>query len=67
MNPSFIGDSYDLVKRFFCFELRALGYKVVVDPMFTGEWKGRECDFFSLLVSLWMPLLRCLQPAQRYS
>jgi hypothetical protein len=25
MNPSFLGDSYDLVKRFFCFELSALG------------------------------------------
>jgi hypothetical protein len=49
MNSSFIGDSYDLVKRFFCFELRALGYKVVVDPMFTGEWKGRKRDFFSLV------------------
>ena len=49
MNPSFLGDSYDLVKRFFCFELRDLGYKVVADPMFTGEWKGRERDFFSLI------------------
>lgn len=50
MNPSFLGDSYDLVKRFFCVELSALGYKVLVDPMFTGAWKGRERDlFFSLI------------------
>jgi len=49
MNPSFLGDSYDLVKRFFCFELRALGYRVIVDPMFTGAWKGREREFFSLI------------------
>lgn len=49
MNLSFLGDSYDLVKRFFCFELSALGYKVVVDPMFTGMWKGREREFFGLI------------------
>ena len=49
MNPAFLGDSYDLVKRFFCFELSALGYKVVVDPMFTGAWEEREREFFRLI------------------
>jgi hypothetical protein len=49
MNPKFFGDSYDLVKRFFCLELLALGYAVTVDPMFTGEWNGAEGDFYHLL------------------
>ena len=34
MNAEFFGDSYDLVKRFFCQELKELGYKVWIDPMF---------------------------------
>ena len=49
MNPDFFGDSFDLVKRFFCQELVKLGYTVSVDPMFTGDWKGREQDFFRLI------------------
>ena len=49
MKPSFLGDSYDLVKRFFCFELSALGYNVVVDSMFTGAWKRRKREFYSLI------------------
>jgi len=52
MNQSFLGDSYDLVKRFFCFELSALGYKVVVDPMFTGAWEGREREEFYSLIGI---------------
>lgn len=36
MNRKFFGDSYDIVKRFFCVELAALGYSVEVEPMFTG-------------------------------
>lgn len=36
MHAGFFGDSYDVVKRFFCQELRALGYDIVADPMFTS-------------------------------
>ena len=49
MNPDFLGDSFDLVKRFFCQELAKLGYAVSVDPMFTGDWKGQEQAFFRLI------------------
>ena len=49
MNLNFLGDSYDLVKRFFCHELRTLGYVVVTDPMFTGTWNDREQDFYRLI------------------
>lgn len=36
MHADYFGDSYDVVKRFFCQELRALGYDIVADPMFTS-------------------------------
>jgi hypothetical protein len=49
MNLAFFGDSYDLVKRFFCGELSSLGYSVAVDPMFTGAWGGAERDFYRLI------------------
>ena len=49
MNPLYVGDSYDLVKRFFSQELGKLGYEVVVDPRFTGEWSGQEASFFRLI------------------
>jgi hypothetical protein len=49
MNPSFLGDSYDLVKRFFVLELRSLGYRVAVDPLFTGDWAGTEEAFYRLI------------------
>jgi len=42
MNRKWLGDSFDIVKRFFLENLRTLGYHVVVDPMFTGEWKPCE-------------------------
>ena len=38
MNPAYLGDSYDVVKRFFCDVSRSLGYTVYIDPMFTGDW-----------------------------
>ncbi len=50
MNPDFLGDSYDLVKRFFCHELTALGYVVDTDPMFTGTWNEREQEDFYRLI-----------------
>ena len=49
MNPDFLGDSYDLVKRFFCRELVALRYEVVVDPMFTGAWGDKATQFYRLI------------------
>lgn len=42
MNPAFLGDSYDLVKRVFVQELRVLGYEVGVEPFFTGDWDGAK-------------------------
>jgi hypothetical protein len=49
MNPKHVGDSYDLVKRFFCSALATLGYEVVIDPMLTGEWNGKEETFYKLI------------------
>jgi hypothetical protein len=45
MNPSYFGDSYDIVKRFFCAELNSLGYAVLAHPIFTGEWNGNHRAF----------------------
>jgi hypothetical protein len=45
MRPEFLGDSYDIVKRFFCETLRSLGYTVYIDPLFTGDWSGQETAF----------------------
>jgi hypothetical protein len=49
MNPYYRGDSYDIVKRFFCEALRTLGYAVYIEPMFTGEWSGIDADFYAFL------------------
>jgi hypothetical protein len=49
MNPSFFGDSYDLVKRFFCHELASLGYVVAIEPLLTGDWNGADSDFYRLV------------------
>lgn len=49
MNPAYFGDSYDIVKRFFCQELSSLGYVVAIDPMLTGDWGGTERDFYRLV------------------
>lgn len=50
MNTKYLGDSYDLVKRFFTRELTSLGYRVVADPMFTGTWTEEEKSRFFTLV-----------------
>lgn len=42
MNSSYLGDSYDVVKRFFCGMARSAGYSVYVDPMFTGDWTSAQ-------------------------
>lgn len=62
MNPAYFGDSYDLVKRFFCSEVSALGYKVLIEPMLTGEWLGAEAQFFKLVGAT--PSSRRSSPAQ---
>ena len=49
MRPEFLGDSYDIVKRFFCESLRSLGYTVYIDPLFTGDWSGQETTFYRFL------------------
>src|SRR5438105_12911443 len=49
MHSDYLGDSYDIVKRFFCEALRRLGYTVCIDPMFTGEWSGQETAFYRFL------------------
>ncbi len=50
MNTKYLGDSYDLVKRFFARELGNLGYQVAADPMFTGSWSDEErIQFFKLV------------------
>jgi hypothetical protein len=49
MHPAFLGDSYDIVKRFFCEALRRLDYTVYINPMLTGEWSGQENAFFRFL------------------
>jgi hypothetical protein len=59
----YFGDSYDLVKRFFCRELSSLGYTVSVEAMFTGEWSGAETQFFKLIGAA--PLAANLAPKDR--
>lgn len=49
MNPQWFGDSYDIVKKFFVDALKEIGYEVYVEPMFTGDWKGAEQQFFEFL------------------
>ena len=49
MNPKWFGDSYDIVKRFFIEILSQSGYRVYFDPMFTGDWGGREQDFYNFM------------------
>jgi hypothetical protein len=42
MKPHYLGDSYDIVKRYFCEALRLLGYSVYADLLPTGNWNGAE-------------------------
>lgn len=49
MNPEFFGDSYDIVKRFFCGALRELGYQIEARPLFTGDWAGGETAFLQFI------------------
>jgi hypothetical protein len=49
VNPRYLGDSYDIVKRFFCEALRGLGYTVFIDPTFTSLLNEKEGSFYSFL------------------
>jgi hypothetical protein len=49
MRPEFLGDSFDIVKRFFCQVLQSLGFTVYIDPLFTGDWSGQEKTFYRFL------------------
>ena len=49
MRAEFLGDSYDIVKRFFCEVVRSLGFTVYIDAMLTGAWSGQEESFFRFL------------------
>jgi len=52
MNDRYLGDSYDIVKRFFVGELRSLGYCVYVDPMASGDWAPVEASYLKLLAAV---------------
>lgn len=45
MNAAWFGDSCDIVKRYFVGVLKDAGYRVYVDPMFTGDSRGIEKPF----------------------
>ena len=49
MNPKYFGDSYDIVKRFFCTELSVLGYSMEIDPMLTGPWDDTKTSFYRFI------------------
>src|SRR5689334_22577608 len=46
MNPAYLGDSYDIVKPFFCEIARSQGYAVYLDPMYTGDWTPAQSSSF---------------------
>ncbi len=46
MNPAWLGDSYDVVKRFLLGLAGQTGYELYVDPMFTGDPSPAERDAF---------------------
>jgi hypothetical protein len=50
MNPRYFGDSYDIVKRFFCDVSRSAGYTVYVEPMYTCTWTRSTSRSFSRLI-----------------
>jgi len=64
MNPEWFGDSYDIVKRFFCEALRSQGYATYIEPLPTGSWNGTEEQFYRLLG---VEHVRCHLPDQRPS
>jgi len=64
MNPAYLGDSYDVVKRFLCGIARSLGYSMYIDPMFTGEWtSSRRTSFFRFIGARPMPAKGYTTPA----
>lgn len=49
MNPKYLGDSYDFVKRFFINVIKEFGYEVSIDPRFTGEWEEQAENYEKIL------------------
>ncbi len=49
MRQQYFGDSYDIVKRFFCSELHAVGLKVYARPMFPDPQEAWTADFYKLV------------------
>ncbi len=49
MRRQWFGDPFDIVKRFFIEVLRDLGYRVYIDPMFTGDWREEGPAFWKFL------------------
>ncbi len=46
MNPASLGDSHDVVKRFFCDVARTLGYTLYVDATYTRSLTRSQCNDF---------------------
>jgi hypothetical protein len=46
MNQLRFGDSYDIVKRFFCEVLRGQRYDIFIEPMFTDERQSSKESLF---------------------
>jgi hypothetical protein len=64
MNPAYIGDSYDIVKRFFCATAHSIRYAVYVEPMFTGDWtSSQRTSFFRFIGARRMPAKGHTTPA----
>jgi hypothetical protein len=63
MHAKFFGDSYDIVKRFFCRQLRVVGYRVFADPMFTPGAEITSKSYHRLLGTA--PVLQRGAPAVR--
>lgn len=49
MNPVWFGDSYDIVKRYFADILKAMGYTVYAEPMFTVKDGRFEKKYFEFI------------------
>lgn len=49
MNPLYFGDSFDIIKRFFCEALKCLGYEIYIDPMYTAAMNEHEHTFYSFI------------------
>ncbi len=48
MNPEQLGESCDIVKRFFCETMRSLDYTMYIDPMLPPESEGADSEILAL-------------------